>query len=205
MPSPVAYPSTLAFPNLPELELLGTGVREVKVGFVTAKVFATSFYCDKAAAIAALASFKGQPGDKLKSNEDFFQAIVKAPFDKGMVIVFLRDVETSKFVDGITELLGPKLAAVSAPPKLLEEFKALVGSCVLKNTSRIYYGFTQTGLQFTFVPASAGSSLAVPSSAKTSTIDSPLMSLALADVYLGAHAAGSPLRASIAETAAKLL
>ncbi|CAI5525887.1 unnamed protein product [Closterium sp. Naga37s-1] len=102
----INFPVTLAAPGgSKDLSLLGTGVREKKLGPLAVKVYGVGVYAEPRL-LDVLAGWKGKAADRA-----FFDAIASTPCEKSIVIVLARNVGSDQFWNALTEELAPRLTA----------------------------------------------------------------------------------------------
>ncbi|CAI5484362.1 unnamed protein product [Closterium sp. Yama58-4] len=176
----INFPVTLAAPGgSKDLSLLGTGVREKKLGPLAVKVYGVGVYAEPKL-LDVLAGWKGKPADKA-----FFDAITSTPSEKAIVIVLARNVGSDQFWNALTEELAPRLTAAGEGLGDLEAFGQLFKDRSLKKNTGVYITWRQPStLQVAFSDdVTAGGA----PSAASATFESPGLLAALFDIYLGAE------------------
>ncbi|CAI5976137.1 unnamed protein product [Closterium sp. NIES-65] len=183
----INFPVTLAPPGgSKDLSLLGTGVREKKLGPLAVKVYGVGVYAEPQL-LDVLAGWKGKPADKA-----FYDAIASTPCEKSIVIVLARNVGSDQFWNALTEELAPRLTAAGEGLGDLDAFGQLFKDRSLKKNTGVYITWRQPStLQVAFADdVTAGGA----PSAASATFESPGLLAALFDIYLG----GEPVSPSLA-------
>ncbi|CAI7795578.1 unnamed protein product [Closterium sp. NIES-54] len=177
----INFPVTLAAPGgSKDLSLLGTGVREKKLGPLAVKVYGVGVYAEPRL-LDVLAGWKGKAADRA-----FFDAIASTPCEKSIVIVLARNVGSDQFWNALTEELAPRLTAAGEGLGDLEAFGQLFKERSLKKNTGVYITWRQPStLQVAFADdVTAGGTPA----AASATFESPGLLAALFDIYLAAEA-----------------
>ncbi|CAI5958750.1 unnamed protein product [Closterium sp. NIES-64] len=190
----INFPVTLAPPGgSKDLSLLGTGVREKKLGPLAVKVYGVGVYAEPQL-LDVLAGWKGKPADKA-----FYDAIASTPCEKSIVIVLARNVGSDQFWNALTEELAPRLTAAGEGLGDLDAFGQLFKDRSLKKNTGVYITWRQPStLQVAFADdVTAGGA----PSAASATFESPGLLAALFDIYLGGEPVSPSLVQSIAANA----
>eukprot|EP00245_Coleochaete_scutata_P008593 TRINITY_DN2664_c0_g1_i1.p1 TRINITY_DN2664_c0_g1~~TRINITY_DN2664_c0_g1_i1.p1 ORF type:complete len:247 (+),score=51.82 TRINITY_DN2664_c0_g1_i1:72-743(+) len=198
----VEFGERLIFPGVEkELVLVGKGVRERKIMFIHAKVYAVALYVDKAAASEVLLPVEKEAGE-LQSDPDFLKSLGHGNFTKVLVMVLVRDVTYDQFWGRLKERLDPfiKDSDPAALLKLAEVFKG----APLRHGTRVYLGFVSPSTLHTsvFGPDQVGpGSPEISKAFRAAEIESSHLLRALGELYFGPTA---PAPAMIAEAAATI-
>ncbi|CAN1782688.1 Fatty-acid-binding protein 3, chloroplastic, partial [Linum perenne] len=135
----VKFPAYLTVPGRSSsLSLLGTGYREKTFAIIGVKVYAAGLYVDQSL-FSALTSWKDQSSAEIEANSSLFGSILKAPSEKSLRIVLVRDVDGKTFWDALDGAISPRIKAPTEADKpALAKFRATFENGTLKKGAVIF-------------------------------------------------------------------
>lgn len=189
--------------NLPgctnSLSLLGTGYREKVFAIIGVKVYAAGFYISHSI-LSKLDAWRALSADNLKQDSALFDTILKAPQEKSLQIVLVRDVDGKTFWDALDEAISPRIKQPTpATESALSSFSSIFQSRSLNKGTFIFLTWLDPNKMLVSV-----SSEGMPSTVDT-TIESNDVTSSLFDVFFGGDPVSPSLKDSVANgLAAKL-
>jgi len=184
------------------LMLTGTGVRE-KFFF---DVYTVGLYLDPLRVHHELADFRGDDAKALSKNADLYRALANDALPKLLRLEMNRDVDAEDMREAFQDSLASRIkklakseAERTAGMRGLETFKALFGTRTRQEGARsvtvslkelregavLLFAFSPGGVLDVTISQTSKSGSTTSSSTFTERIESPLLSAALLDVYVG--------------------
>ncbi|GFP78699.1 fatty-acid-binding protein 3, partial [Phtheirospermum japonicum] len=180
--------------NLPgcssSLSLLGTGYREKVFAIIGVKVYAAGLYTNQDI-FSNLDAWKGHSSAELQHDSSVFDAIFKAPLEKSLHIILVRDVDGKTFWDALNEAITPRVKSPTpVDESALSTFRSLFQGRPLKKGTSIFLTWLDTTKMLVSVSPDG-----TPSTVDA-TIESSNVTSALFDVFLGNNSVSPSLKAS---------
>ncbi|CAN1301601.1 Fatty-acid-binding protein 3, chloroplastic [Linum perenne] len=196
----VKFPAYLTVPGRSSsLSLLGTGYREKTFAIIGVKVYAAGLYVDQSL-FSALTSWKDQSSAEIEANSSLFGSILKAPSEKSLRIVLVRDVDGKTFWDALDGAISPRIKAPTEADKpALAKFRATFENGTLKKGAVIFLTWLDPCKMHVDAMSSDGSSSA------DATIESANVTAALFYVFFGDSPVSPSLKMSVATGLAAVL
>lgn len=173
-----AFPVSITVPGSEERHALaGTGIRTKT--FLRVQVYAYGLYVDPAGARTSLGAWRGQSASALKDDPEFYAALLQDSFAKSLRLHMTRDVGGDDMADAFDEALGPRVDQAAA--------RGMSGGREALATFRGFFDVDEltkeSTLTFSWLPG--GTLVAAVNGEIKGRIESPALTWALFDVYLG--------------------
>ncbi|KAL6999691.1 Fatty-acid-binding protein 3, chloroplastic [Sarracenia purpurea var. burkii] len=189
--------------NLPgcscPLSLLGTGYREKVFAIIGVKVYAAGLYLNQSIS-SRLDAWKGLSAQVIQEDSSLFDSIFRAPMEKSLHIVLVRDVDGKTFWDALDGAISPRIKAPTPADKsALSIFRSIFQGRPLKKGTFIFLTWLDPTKVLVSVPSDG-----LPS-AVDATIESMNVTLALFDVFFGSDPVSPSLKTSVSKGLAEML
>ncbi|KAK1276148.1 Fatty-acid-binding protein 3 [Acorus gramineus] len=110
----VKFQKDLSIPGCSnELVLFGTGYREKVFAIIGVKVYSAGFYANRSLT-ESLSAWKGKSATHIQEDSSLCNAIFKAPCEKSLKIVLVRDVDGKTFWDALDDAISPRIKEPTA-------------------------------------------------------------------------------------------
>ncbi|KAJ0962612.1 hypothetical protein J5N97_027734 [Dioscorea zingiberensis] len=189
----VNFSRELKVPGCSEpLVLLGTGFREKVFAIIGVKVYAAGFY--------VASSIKEKLGAEIVKDPTLFTSILKAPFQKSLKIVLVRDVDGKTFWNALNDVILPRIKEPTSVDEFaLSTFRDTFQKRDLKNGTLILLTWVEPSKML----------VSISSDGRPSNIDAVIESenvtMSLFDGYFGDSPVSPTLKASVADGIAVVL
>nr|GLL22756.1 fatty-acid-binding protein 3, chloroplastic isoform X1 [Ipomoea trifida] len=189
----VKFQRSLSLPGCStSLSLFGTGYREKVFAIIGVKVYAAGLYVNESI-LNKLDAWRGRSAAELQNDSSLFETIFKAPLEKSLSIVLVRDVDGKTFWDALDEAISPRIKSPSADDETaLSTFRSIFQGRPLKKGTFIVLTWVDPTKMLVCVSTDA-----TPSSIDAK-IESANVTSALFDVFLGGNPVSPSLKASVA-------
>ncbi|KAL5804896.1 hypothetical protein ACOSQ3_031696 [Xanthoceras sorbifolium] len=172
--------------------LLGTGYREKKFGIIGVKVYAAGLYVNQTI-LSKLNAWKGRSTADIQADSSLFDSIFRAPLEKSLQIVLVRDVDGKTFWNALDDAIAPRMKTPTPiDESALSIFRSIFQERPLKKGTFIFLTWLDPSNMQVCI-----SSNGLPSDADA-TIESENVTFALYDVFFGDAPVSSSLKASVA-------
>eukprot|EP00270_Netrium_digitus_P011045 TRINITY_DN3485_c0_g2_i1.p1 TRINITY_DN3485_c0_g2~~TRINITY_DN3485_c0_g2_i1.p1 ORF type:complete len:211 (-),score=36.91 TRINITY_DN3485_c0_g2_i1:197-829(-) len=194
----ISLPSLLKHPSTGKvLHLLGLGFRETKIAGADVRAYAIGLYVDKEVAVEALSSYSSKSGDALAGDEGFYSAIANAGVDIAYLISLNTDAG-DRFQVIFKGFLAPLTIAAGGTLENVDEFLVhLTGKTIVKGTKVFISLAHPAPAAIAIIPA--GTEGNVPEGVEVHIVNSPALTAALKNLYLGGASISPSIKKSIAE------
>ncbi|KAM0933135.1 putative chalcone isomerase [Dioscorea sansibarensis] len=181
------------------LVLLGTGFREKVFAIIGVKVYAAGFYV--ASSIKErLDAWRGKQASEIVNDSTLFTSIFKAPFQKSLKIVLVRDVDGKTFWNALNDVILPRIKEPSSVDEFaLSTFRDTFQKRDLKNGTLILLTWVEPSKMLVSI-----SSDGFPSNTDA-VIESENVTMALFDGYFGDSPVSPTLKFSVADSIATVI
>lgn len=187
------FQKSLSLPGLSSpLSLVGTGYREKVFAIIGVKVYAAGLYANKFI-YRKLDAWKGCSAADMQQDSSLFDTIFQAPLEKSLHIILVRDVDGKTFWDALDEAVSPRIKSLTPVDEhALSTFRSIFQGRALEKGTSIFLTWLDPTKMLVCI-----SSDGVPSSVDA-TIESPNVTSALFDVFLGGNSVSPSLKSSVA-------
>mmetsp|Transcript_38532 Transcript_38532/g.46573 ORF Transcript_38532/g.46573 Transcript_38532/m.46573 type:complete len:309 (+) Transcript_38532:127-1053(+) len=190
-----------------EMRCLGSGVRSKSIfGPFAVQVYAVALYVE-ADLCAKELGVRERGGLEFNSDSTFCDAILDGVFDKTIHIQLVRSISGEQFTDALNEMLEPRMK-FTGNLGIFSEFLSVFEGMSLDAGTEVLLTWKAAGegeLQVAVRPTDSAQSAAEMSSTPLKTFQSPFLSRALFEVYLGGEPVSEDAKASFAKGAELLL
>ncbi|ELR20440.1 uncharacterized protein ACA1_195220 [Acanthamoeba castellanii str. Neff] len=162
------FPKTLRLDDSTEGQVLAVGIRTMYVFFTT---YAIALYADPKDVRSALSSFKEHSAEDLKKNQAVYDALRDGPFTKTIRLIPTGDTSGSHLRNGL----------VSAVAARMQDNKEEA----LKEFGNFFPAQLKKGMLIDFTWKKGGSLSVSVDGKEVGVVDSPALSRAFFEVYLG--------------------
>lgn len=196
----VKFQRSLSLPGCSSpLSLVGTGYREKVFAFIGVKVYAAGLYVNQSIS-DTLHVWKGRSAIQIQEDSSLFDSVFRAPLEKSLQIVLVRDIDGKTFWDALDEAISPRIKAPTAIDKTaLSTFRSIFKARPLKKGTLIFLTWLNPSKMLVCI-----SSDGLPS-VEDATIQSENVASALYDVFFGGASVSPSLKGSVATGLAKIL
>ncbi|KAL5710923.1 chalcone isomerase [Ranunculus cassubicifolius] len=97
-------------PSTKPLSLLGQGITDIEIHFLQIKFTAIGVYLEPEV-VEHLKQWKGKPASELTEDDEFFEAIIKAPTEKFLRVVVIKEIKGSQYGVQLESAVRDRLAA----------------------------------------------------------------------------------------------
>ncbi|KAI4320689.1 hypothetical protein MLD38_034143 [Melastoma candidum] len=181
------------------LALQGTGCREKVFAIIGVKVYAAGLYMNPSI-VPELVAWKGKSKDEIWDDKSFFDTILRAPLEKSLQIVLVRDVDGKTFWDALDEAISPRIATPTpADESALKTFRGIFVGRPLKKGTFIFLTWLDSSRMLVSV-----SNDGLPTSIDAE-LGSDNVASSLFDVFFGTSPVSPSLKTSVISCLASIL
>ncbi|XP_076886301.1 fatty-acid-binding protein 3, chloroplastic-like [Bidens hawaiensis] len=196
----VKFQTSLDLPGCStSLSLIGTGFREKVFAIIGVKVYAAGLYLNPNI-LENLNPWKGRTAPEIEQDSSLFDLIYKAPLEKSLQIVLVRDIDGKTFWDALDEAVSPRIKSLNSIDKTaLSAFRGIFQNRPLKKGTFIFLTWVDPSKMLVHI-----SSGGFPSAVEA-TIESENVTASLFDVFFGRAPVSTTLKSSISNSLASFL
>ncbi|XP_076948004.1 fatty-acid-binding protein 3, chloroplastic-like [Bidens hawaiensis] len=196
----VKFQTSLDLPGCStSLSLIGTGFREKVFAIIGVKVYAAGLYLNPNI-LDNLNPWKGRTAPEIEQDSSLFDLIYKAPLEKSLQIVLVRDIDGKTFWDALDEAVSPRIKSPNSIDKTaLSTFRSIFQNRPLKKGTFIFLTWADPSKMLVHL-----SSGGFPSAVEA-TIESENVTSSLFDVFFGRAPVSPTLKSSISNSLASFL
>ncbi|GER29133.1 chalcone-flavanone isomerase family protein [Striga asiatica] len=187
----VKFRKSLEVPGCPSsLTLLGIGCREKVFAIIGVKVYAAGLYTNPLV-FSKLDAWKGHAYAELEKDPLVFNSIFQAPLEKSLHIILVRDVDGKTFWDALSEAISTRVKSPTPVDEFaLSTFRNTFESRPLKKGTSVFLTWLDTTKMLVSIsPDETPSTI-------DARIESPNVTSALFDVFLGSNSVSPTLKVS---------
>ncbi|XP_022867362.1 probable chalcone--flavonone isomerase 3 [Olea europaea var. sylvestris] len=143
-------PFSLGVTIVKPLSVFGHGITDIEIHYLQIKFTAIGVYLDPEI-VTHLQQWKGKTGTDLAEDDDFFEALIRAPVDKFVRVVVIKEIKGSQYGVQLESAVRDRLAAVD---KYEDEEEAALEQVVEFFQSKY---FKKNSVLTFYFPATSGS------------------------------------------------
>ncbi|PIA41461.1 hypothetical protein AQUCO_02200109v1 [Aquilegia coerulea] len=196
----VKFQSVLSVPGCPTpLSLLATGYREKVFAIVGVKVYAVGLYTN-VSITKSLKAWKSRTEAEFQKDSSFFNSIYRAPTEKTLQIVMVRDIDGKTFWDALDSAISPRIKAPTpADESALSTFRIIFQQRSLKKGTLVFLTWLDPSKMLVSISADGSPSTV------DATIEATNVNLAFFNIFFGDAPVSPSLKAAVCKGFAQIL